>query len=167
MIRPVLLVLSMIALIALSACAEDTVANRSDAIQSCYHTGYDIKCVSTPGAVSKDAIDVDGDNELDPFVCGNGVSESDSDVDGTDSDEDSVSAEDETVEQGLNAESDSDSASNSESDTDCGPSEEDDDSDSVSDLDGDGDGDAVADEDDCDCLDVIPPTEGEKPPVIE
>lgn len=165
MSKSAFIIISAIAsLLLATGCSTENISDRSEEIESCYHTGFAIKCISTPGAVGKDAIDVDGDNEVDPFVCGDGVSASDSD--GTGEDSDSSSEADAEGEDDLDADSDSDSDSASDSDSDCGVSESISDSDSESDAEGDGDADGVSDESDCDCLDAIPPTDGEKPPVL-
>ena len=155
MLRPVWFVLSIVALIVMAACASDSVSDRSSQIQSCYHTGFAIKCIATPGGVGKSAVDVDGDGQPDSLVCADGVSDSDSDAD------------DATLvfKNGDDDEAD-DADSDSASDSDCGPSTEDDDSDSISDADGDGDADGVGDDVDCGCQAQLPPTDGVKPPPI-
>ncbi len=167
MLRSSLLVFSASTVLLVAACSSEGIGDRADEIESCYHTGFDIKCVPTPGDVATAPRDVDDDGEVDPFVCGDGVSESDSDIDGEDSDSSSDGDEQvgaDGIGDDLDAGSDSDSDSDSSSDSDCGPSEASD-SDSLSDLDGDGDADGVPDEDDCDCIDDLPPTDGDKPPI--
>ena len=164
MLRPSMFILTASTLLVVSACSTEGIGDRSDQIESCYHTGFDIKCVSTPGDIAKEARDVDSDGEVDPFVCGDGVSESDSDGDIEDSDSTSAEEDGDDVGDDLDADSESDSDSNSDSDSDCGPSEASE-SDSLSDLDGDGDADGVSDEDDCDCVDDLPPIDGMKPPI--
>ena len=147
-------------ILAFAGCFGDETSSRSDTIQSCYDTGHGIKCVSTPGAVSIESDDVDGDGNPDTFVCGDGASESDSDGDSSldsdsTSDSDGDTAGQVSASQGsdLDADSESGSDSNSDSDEDCANSEADgpSDSDSESDAEGDGDADGVLDEYDCDC----------------
>jgi uncharacterized membrane protein len=50
----------------------DVGANQS--LQSCYELGGGrLQCVSTPGALHRDPVDVDHDGRADRFVCGNGT----------------------------------------------------------------------------------------------
>lgn len=126
--------------------------------QSCYDTGFGLKCVPTPDGIVLVATDVNGDGVEDEFVCGDAASASDSDS--TEDDSDSESVDDDNDENEVDededgdADSESDSDSDSDSDEDCGPSIEEDgeSSESNSDEDGDGDGDTIADVNDCDCI---------------
>lgn len=165
------LIVTLIAVLGLGvACTEDTTSSRGQTIESCYDTGYGVKCVATPYELSTVARDVNGDALLDTFLCADAESASDSDSladDGEDSDEsDGDIGED--VDDDMDADSESGSDSDSESDNDCGVSEEDDsesddDGTSESDADDDGDADTVPDELDCDCIDETNPPE--EPPV--
>ncbi|MCG8418968.1 MAG: hypothetical protein MJE77_13610 [Proteobacteria bacterium] len=159
MLQPKWLLFALgIALFAVACFTDSNSSDRSELIQSCYDTGSGIKCVDTPGGVHTNGLDVDGDGQLDQFVCGDGVSDSDEDDEGVDDDEGS---------QAFKTGSDEDS--DSDSDSDCSDSESgegDSDSDSESDAEGDGDADGVDDEQDCDCMPVddLPPGDGEPPP---
>lgn len=162
----ILFSVALASLLSTGGCALDGVSSRSDAIQSCYDTGHGTKCVSTPGSVDTALADVDGDGQVDTFVCGDGVSESDSDADGADSDtsaeEDAAAGEGDEVaitedgtddgDDDLDADSESNSESASESDDPCAASDEASDDDSDSDAEGDGDADGVSDANDCDCI---------------
>ena len=145
---------ALFAVTATTGCADDSLTDTQVAsLQSCYDTGFGMKCVSTPGTLQTTARDVNADGTLDEFVCGDTVSQSDSDSLSGDSDSESIDDGTESTEDG-DADSDSNSDSHSESDDDCAASESDSDSDSLSDLDGDGDGDGVSDSDDCDCVGI-------------
>ena len=124
-------------------CTDDPIDTQTAALQSCYDTGFGLKCMSTPNGLETAAIDANGDGTLDQFVCGDTASDSDSDSTADDSDESSAEEGEVDSQEDGDADSESGSDSNSDSDEDCGESISDGDSlsDSESDLDGDGDGD--------------------------
>jgi hypothetical protein len=55
----------------LAACASPAaVDSTADALESCYKTKDGSQCMLTPGGVTDEARDVDGDGAPDPFLCG-------------------------------------------------------------------------------------------------
>jgi hypothetical protein len=58
--------------LAVLGCTGSDANTTTGPLESCFATsGGEMRCVATPGGVTKGARDVDGDGKRDPFVCSN------------------------------------------------------------------------------------------------